>query len=102
MQSALHASLCQDRAYRKFRPVAVEPLIPRCRRQKPGDNVITQLYKVSDGKPSSVAHGQLANEGMIEGWVAAQPDLLGLDVLIIGRQVQTDFGGRIEPSWPRC
>ncbi|MGO9684091.1 MAG: hypothetical protein ACLPTZ_16170 [Beijerinckiaceae bacterium] len=57
---------------------------------------MTQLYKVSDGKLISLAHGQLANEEMIEGWVAAQPDLLGLDVLVIGRQVQTDFGGRID------
>ena len=33
---------------------------------------------------------------MIEGWVAEQPSLLGLDILVIGRQVITDFGGRID------
>jgi hypothetical protein len=33
---------------------------------------------------------------MIETWLARQPDLLGLDVLIIGRQVVTDFGGRVD------
>lgn len=33
---------------------------------------------------------------MIEGWIARQPDLLGLDLLMIGRQVNTEFGGRID------
>ncbi|MCJ2109031.1 hypothetical protein MKK70_27420 [Methylobacterium sp. E-041] len=33
---------------------------------------------------------------MIEGWVAANPGLLGLDVLVIGRQVVTDHNGRID------
>jgi hypothetical protein len=57
---------------------------------------VTQLYKVSGESLVPVARGQLANEGMIEAWVARQPELLGLEILIIGRQVQTDFGGRID------
>ncbi len=33
---------------------------------------------------------------MIEDWLARQPDLLGLDILVIGRQLVTEFGGRID------
>jgi hypothetical protein len=28
--------------------------------------------------------------------IAADPSILGLDILLVGRQVQTDFGGRID------
>jgi Endonuclease NucS len=57
---------------------------------------MTKLYKISGNELTPVSHGQLANEDIIEGWVARQPNLLGLDILIIGRQVQTDFGGRVD------
>jgi hypothetical protein len=57
---------------------------------------VTQLYKVTEDGLVPVVRGQLAREELIEGWVAAQPALLGLDILIIGRQVPTDFGGRID------
>jgi RecB family endonuclease NucS len=33
---------------------------------------------------------------MVEGWIAKQPELLGLEILVIGRQVASDFGGRID------
>ena len=57
---------------------------------------MTRLYKLTDGALVPVPQSQLANEDMIEGWVAEQPSLLGLDILVIGRQVVTDFGGRID------
>jgi len=57
---------------------------------------VTRLYKLTNGALVPVPQGQLASEDMIEGWVADQPSLLGLDVLIIGRQIITDFGGRID------
>lgn len=57
---------------------------------------MTRLYKLSGGTLQPVPRGQLGNERLIEDWVARQPDLLGLDILIIGRQVQTEFGGRID------
>lgn len=57
---------------------------------------MTRLYKVTGDALMPVAPGRLANEGMIEGWIAKQPDLLGLEILVIGRQVVTDFGGRID------
>ena len=38
----------------------------------------------------------LANEEVLEGWIAEDPSIVGLDVLVIGRQVVTDFYGRID------
>lgn len=57
---------------------------------------MTRLFRLSNDTLVPVARGRLANEAMIEGWIARQPDLLGLDLLIIGRQVVTEFGGRID------
>ncbi len=57
---------------------------------------MTRLYRLSGSGLSPVARGKLANENMIEGWIADQPDLLGLEFLVIGRQVVTEFGGRID------
>ena len=33
---------------------------------------------------------------MLEMWIAKDLNLLGLNTLVIGRQVVTDFGGRID------
>jgi hypothetical protein len=45
-----------------------------------------------DGSASPVAEEQLAAERLIESAVESTPELLGVDVLIIGRQVQTPTG----------
>lgn len=57
---------------------------------------MTTLYKVSKGKLESVNRSALANENMLEGWIAENPKLIGLDVHVIGTQVSTDHGGRID------
>ena len=57
---------------------------------------MTRLYKLSGDTLEPVAVGRLANENMVESWIARQPDLLGLDFLLIGRQLPTEFGGRID------
>lgn len=57
---------------------------------------MTRLYKLIGDALTPVAPGRLANESMVEGWIAKQPELLGLEILVIGRQVVTDFGGRID------
>jgi hypothetical protein len=41
-------------------------------------------------------HAQLPKEDMLEMWIAKDLNLLGLNTLVIGRQVVTDFGGRID------
>jgi Endonuclease NucS len=56
-----------------------------------------RLYKLFENALAPVAPGRLAKEDMIEGWIAEQPELLGLDrLLIIGRQVTTTYGGSID------
>ncbi len=41
---------------------------------------MTRLYKLSKDALVPVAPGRLANENMIQDWMAQQPDLLGLDL----------------------
>lgn len=57
---------------------------------------MTRLYRLSGDVLVPIKRGMLANENMVENWIANQPDLLGLDLLVIGRQVVTEFGGRID------
>ena len=56
-----------------------------------------RLYKLSENALLAVAPGKLAKEDMIQGWIEKQPELLGLDrLLIIGREVATTYGGSID------
>jgi hypothetical protein len=48
---------------------------------------MTNLYNVKNGELVSVAHKRLANEGQLQAWIAANPRLIGLDVLVLGRAV---------------
>lgn len=57
---------------------------------------MTTLFKVQDGRLVRAERRALSQERMIEDWVAADPSLLGLDALIIGRQVATDHGKFID------
>lgn len=57
---------------------------------------MSELFKISAGKLLQAARSTLANEGMIENWVRDNPALVGLNVLILGQQVQTPYGGRID------
>lgn len=57
---------------------------------------MTSLYAIADGKLRPAVRRALSKECMIEDWVADDPALLGLDALIIGRQVPTDHGKFID------
>ena len=57
---------------------------------------MTNLYRLAGDKLEVVPRGRLANEEMIGRWIAEQPELLGVDMIVIGRQVTTGFGGRID------
>jgi len=57
---------------------------------------MTSLYSISDGKLRPAVRRSLSNEKLIEDWVEADPSLLGLDAMIIGRQVPTDHGKFID------
>lgn len=54
------------------------------------------LWEIADGYPTEIKAIQLDFEQRLEGWIVQDPSLLGLDVLIIGRQVPTEYGGRID------
>ena len=57
---------------------------------------MTSLYAISDGKLRPAVRRALSNEKLIEDWVEADPSLLGLEAMIIGRQVPTDHGKFID------
>jgi hypothetical protein len=57
---------------------------------------MTTLFKVQNGQLVPAERRALSQERMIEDWVAADPSLLGLDALIVGRQVATDHGKFID------
>ena len=54
------------------------------------------LWKVTDGKLKSIEPVKLDLEQHLEKWIVEDPLITGLEVLIIGRQVLTEFGGRID------
>ena len=54
------------------------------------------LFKVDNGKLVKAASRPLSKESLIEDWVADDPGLLGLDAIVIGRQVRTDHGKYID------
>lgn len=57
---------------------------------------MTNLFEVSAGRLKPVSRARLATEDQIETWVAENPAILGLDVLIIGRQVIVENRGRLD------
>lgn len=57
---------------------------------------MTRLWRAEGQQLREIATSHPRSEANIEAWVAENPGMLGLDLLIIGRQVQTDFGGRID------
>lgn len=57
---------------------------------------MTSLYNIVGDKLRPATRKSLNKESLIEDWVASDPSLLGLDALIIGRQVPTDHGKFID------
>jgi hypothetical protein len=57
---------------------------------------MTRLYKLTNNAPVQIETGKLANESMIHNWIAERPELLGLDLLIIGREVVAPDRGRLD------
>jgi Endonuclease NucS C-terminal domain len=57
---------------------------------------MTNLYHAKNGDLLSVSRKRLANEDQLQAWIATNPRLIGLDVLVLGREITTEFGGRID------
>lgn len=54
------------------------------------------FWRVSSGSLQTIPTVSLDSEKRLEDWISKDPTILGIDVLIIGRQVRTDFGGVID------
>ncbi|MEQ9328642.1 MAG: endonuclease NucS [Rhodospirillales bacterium] len=57
---------------------------------------MTTLYRIDGGRLKPVQRTALASEDQLERWIAENPGLVGLDVLVLGRQIITDYNGRID------
>ena len=55
-----------------------------------------EMWSVQSDTLKPVPQVKLDNEGRLENWIEKDPSIMGLDILIIGRQVPTDFGGWID------
>ncbi len=55
-----------------------------------------KLWRIEAGDLNEVREASLESETILEEWIAKDSSLLGLDLLVIGRQVTTEFGGRID------
>ncbi len=53
------------------------------------------IWKVGD-KPTPLSPSRLANEQMLEGMIEQDPSILSGEWMLIGRQVETSYGGRID------
>ena len=54
------------------------------------------LWKVAGSKLQQVSSSRLEQEQQLEDWISTDPSILGMDLAIIGRQVHTEFGGKID------
>lgn len=54
------------------------------------------LWRVAGTKLEGIEVSHLDQEQRLENWIAEDPSLLSMELAIIGRQVQTTFGGRID------
>lgn len=54
------------------------------------------LWKIENEKLVEIEKAKLGTEERLENWIEKDPSILGIDALIIGRQVATEYGGRID------
>lgn len=56
----------------------------------------TAIWKVTETGPVRLEYSTLDLESSLEDMVVADPSLIGLDVLVIGRQIPTSYGGYVD------
>lgn len=57
---------------------------------------ISHVVWTIDPEPQEVPTGTLPSEQLLENMIVAQPRILSSEWMLIGRQVQTDHGGRLD------
>ncbi len=58
--------------------------------------VETAIWKMTDAGPQPLTFSRLGLEATLEDMIVADPATIGLELLVIGRQVTTAFGGFID------
>ncbi|MEA3309753.1 MAG: endonuclease NucS [Chloroflexota bacterium] len=58
--------------------------------------VSMKLWNIEDDRLRQIHRTRLDYEERLEEWITREPSFLGIDVLLIGRQVTTEFGGKID------
>lgn len=54
------------------------------------------MWRLTDDGPVAVPFTALASERRLEDMLVAEPTLIGVDLLVVGRQVPTEYGGYID------
>lgn len=54
------------------------------------------LWRVDGNRLRELGSSRLDQERRLEDWIAADPGVLGMQMAVVARQVQTAFGGRID------
>ncbi|MBU9711573.1 hypothetical protein [Evansella tamaricis] len=54
------------------------------------------LWKVNGAELTELGKAKLNSEERLERWIEVDSSILGLDILVIGKQVSTTYGGRID------
>lgn len=57
---------------------------------------MTRLFRIEGSRLVPASPSRLAREELLEDWVRQDPSIIGLDCLVLGRQVITGFGARID------
>jgi len=55
-----------------------------------------RLWQVDGGALEAIAPTGLNQEQRLEDWIEKDPGILGMNLAVFGRQVQTPFGGRVD------
>lgn len=56
----------------------------------------TKVWSIDGKDINEIKESALNLESRLEDWVEKKPDILGINIAIIGRQIATDFGGFID------
>ena len=56
----------------------------------------TMLWQVVDNQPELIENSKLDFEERIENWIVEDASIVNEDLVVIGRQVGTDYGGYID------
>ena len=51
------------------------------------------LWKINGDKLDAISQAKLDSEDRLETWIYNDPSIMGMYILIIGRQIQTDYDG---------